>query len=1328
MIKRIKKIIASIFILSCIFFIFSGALHAQFFGFDQFITNTTNTNIFTSTSWPLFQTATTQPVNSLLFINSIFPQSPFPQNTSLSSLFPQTNQLFSNWPVTSITPITFPTLSTSLLPSWFSPFDRGGWNWPQDIAQIEIEQVINESFDEQSIYLTQGNLIRIELTANPSTGYQWQGEWDKSKLSLHDHFNIIPSSVGLLGASGKEVWIFKALALGKTEISFEYKRPWNFYAAPLKELVFTIIIHAEGSMNDLVGKDSDFVSAGTESPVYGAYGSAMYSANATAAPEAALRDDQAQIAREIEEADIIKIEGTYLYLLNRYRGLIICNIANPRKPSMEGRTPIPSGDPKDMYIDGTRAYIIVNSVNSELSYTTDLFDNESASDPFIPPSQQSSSIVIVNISNKSNPHVITTIDVEGTVTDSRIVGNILYVVSSEYPLYYYAQPLPVAVLEGTTTSTAPVDIAVPLNVGIGEAVAIEVVAGEGVAVGSMDSEMDESIPERTEHTIHVTSIDISSAANTRVVDRLDFIGYTNYIHVTDKAIFIESYNNSYRDASTTITFVDISDHYGAIEERGSVQIPGSVKDKFKMDYYDGYLRVCTYKWDNEGGVSILSIIDVRNPDRLNVVSEVPVGRGEQLFATRFDGERGYLVTFERIDPLWVIDLSNPREPRIEGELEIPGWSTHIEPRGERLIALGVDDTIGRKVSVSLFDVSDMKDPQLMRRVSFGEGNGWSSSTAYGDVKALTVIDDSGLILLPYSTSVTTGGRYTQDHRLQLIDFSYDDIEARGWVSQKGSVQRSRNIANYLFSVSLDELQVIDATNRDKPEIISSLPLARNSIDFVALNNGYGVHLTTDDYSSYSLSAVPLSDPEDGTVISRIDLDAQSTPSLIANGNMVYVIMTEYNTYYPYGVEPAIPVVDIAVNTMEVSTEPAEPSRQAGITTTEPMVFAANPVVNSTEPSVGSTSASAVSPSVDIEAIAPPEKYYPVAMTTVQIYDFSTITRPRKRGFLEVPGTYYGLRARGEALPVHSSSYSNYNIIQIASDVLVFNKAEPYYYGDRYYIAAEGPTDDSADMEEFRGLLVVDLSNPDKPELAAQVPYGDINPRSLFAEDEILYYSYSRDIKEEDQKRPQSKYYLARVNLADPSHPYEFHHINIPGYCVGLNNSGEFAYTINIEWSDEEEDSWYQDYSFNVVKIVDDTAYLFDTIPLDGQWYNTIIDSGYAYLSGSGGYVRYYDSMQYGAIRAPYYGGYGEFIIIDLSNPENLVEYKHSPSGGSFDIFAARNHSLFARVNGGLACYDVADPEHPNLEESRQGYSSTIVFLNNKAYLPLGYYGLWVKGL
>jgi uncharacterized secreted protein with C-terminal beta-propeller domain len=501
---------------------------------------------------------------------------------------------------------------------------------------------------------------------------------------------------------------------------------------------------------DVTAKQFEFLSADT--------GGIYRSGDEVMAPpyfaDAADQNQSEEVKREIEEADIIKIEGTSLYILNQYRGLTVCDVSRPDSPTISGRSRI-DGEPIEMYIRDDYAYVIVSVPQSPVY---GILKTDDTVAPALTRAQ--SRIEVVNIADASNPRSLGALNLKGRITDSRIVGDILYVVSTEEPAV-------------VTTN-----------------------AGDDGYVSAAPDQRD----------VYVASVDLSDPGNIREADRVDFGGSARYIHVTEEAIFVASDPSDYSYDSMNVTYVDISDPGGAIRKRGSFDVRGRIEDEWKMDYIGGYFRVCTYEW-KDGGVSRLYIIDVTDPDTPRGTGSVEVGRGEQLFATRFDGDRAYLVTFERKDPLWVIDLSDPTQPQIKGELIVPGWSTHIQPMGDHIVALGVDDTGGWRVSVSLFDVANAERPALIERVSFGDSDGWSSTTAYQDVKSFTVLEDMGLILLPYTTSSYTNGRYKSENRLQLIDYSPKDLDARGWVTQKGAVLRGRSFSDRLFSVSAEELQV-----------------------------------------------------------------------------------------------------------------------------------------------------------------------------------------------------------------------------------------------------------------------------------------------------------------------------------------------------------------------------------------------------------------------------------------------------------------------------------------------------------------------------------------
>ncbi len=574
----------------------------------------------------------------------------------------------------------------------------------------------------------------------------------------------------------------------------------------------------------------------------GGYGDAPDDVAAPGPPDPE-SDEEAK--REIAEADIIEIHGTDLYLLNPYRGLIICDIANPDMPRISGRLPI-VGDPDEMYIQEGRAYIIAKLYEAPL-YDIGVPETVAGDEMAIMPrpGESLSRIYLVDVADTAHPALAGSFDLPGAVIDTRIVGDILYAIYSDYNFY---GPMP--------------------------------------EIDSPDDSVGSGNPDVAwENRVYVAAFNIADPADVREVDQKTFEGTGNFIHVTDAAIFVAGTEWAGDGEKTRITYLDISDSAGAILPRGSLQVAGSVADEFKMNFYDGYLRVCTHEW-KENGISHLYVIDTQNPDAMTPVGHIVLGQGEQLFATRFDETRAYLVTYEQKDPLWVVDLSDPANPAIKGELIVPGWSTHIEPMGDRLVALGVDDTEGWRVAVSLFDVSDPEAPGLVRRVSFGEADGWSYSAAHGDVKAFTLLPEMGLILLPYTTSEISDAGYAEENRLQLIDYSRADLTTRGSVTQKGSIVRSRSFQNRLFSVSADELQVIDASDRDNLKVTARKTLAQNYEDFLPLANGYGVRAIL-ERDTFRVQTVSLSDPE-GPALGEILLEDPILTGLFENGNTVYV--------------------------------------------------------------------------------------------------------------------------------------------------------------------------------------------------------------------------------------------------------------------------------------------------------------------------------------------------------------------------------------------------------------------------------------------------------
>jgi hypothetical protein len=229
--------------------------------------------------------------------------------------------------------------------------------------------------------------------------------------------------------------------------------------------------------------------------------------------------------------------------------------------------------------------------------------------------------------------------------------------------------------------------------------------------------------------------------------------------------------------------------------------------------------VISQSWDdNRRWSTSLETFNFANPAVPERLALLELAEGEELHATRFDGTKAYIVTFFQIDPLWVIDLSNPLNPEISGELEVPGWSTYIEPMGDRLLTVGIDDVDGWRVAISLFDVKDPANPTLLDKVPLGENHSWSE--ANHDEKALRVLPEAGLILVPYQGETAQGFA----NRVQLIDLHETSLTARGLIAHAFQPRRTALHRDRILSLSGMELLSVDATDRDHPVVRAKLDL------------------------------------------------------------------------------------------------------------------------------------------------------------------------------------------------------------------------------------------------------------------------------------------------------------------------------------------------------------------------------------------------------------------------------------------------------------------------------------------------------------------------
>ena len=223
---------------------------------------------------------------------------------------------------------------------------------------------------------------------------------------------------------------------------------------------------------------------------------------------------------------------------------------------------------------------------------------------------------------------------------------------------------------------------------------------------------------------------------------------------------------------TNLHVFDISNP-GETDYIASGRINGTIQDQFSLSEHNGNIRVCstTGQWgrwwmdDPEPMLSHVFVLGLNADEtEYEVIGKVgDIAPDESIWSARFIGDKAYIVTFRNIDPLWTIDLSEPTDPRIIGELKIPGVSTYIHPVGDtHLLTIGIagdDDGLDWGVTqISFFDVSDFSNPILESELKLNPApngeNGWSysHSEATYEHKAFQYWESDGLLAIPLSTS------------------------------------------------------------------------------------------------------------------------------------------------------------------------------------------------------------------------------------------------------------------------------------------------------------------------------------------------------------------------------------------------------------------------------------------------------------------------------------------------------------------------------------------------------------------------------------------------
>ena len=531
-----------------------------------------------------------------------------------------------------------------------------------------------------------------------------------------------------------------------------------------------------------------------------------------------------EAARAVEEADIIRAEGTRLYALSRYGGLSIIDITNPDKLKLLGRKRM-DAMPFEMYVRGGQAYVMLNQFGHWVA----------AADGWGGEWVQSSEMLALDVTNPANITELSSYDVPGDIADSRMVGDALYLVTYENGYCWRCNRTPSTTVTSFNTT------------------------------GGKFSQ--------------VQQLPFTSPTN----------GYSYWqrsVSATNERLYIAgpewNWTASTQTANSVIQVVDITDPSGKMVKGADVPVAGQINNRWQMDEYEGVLRVVSQNGMSWSGgaaanpkVQTFKVVSASSITPLGE-TELKLPQPESLRSVRFDGLRAYAITARQTDPLFTIDLADPANPKQAGELQMPGWLFHMEPRGDRLVGFGFDGTTwGAGLQVSLFDVSDLTKPAMIKRVEFSSGSGSFAEDQDRIHKSIRVLDDQKTILVPFASYgyKADGTCGTPKSGIQIIDYTRDDLTLRGIAPQYGMPRRAVLLGDRLLGVSDRNVATFDITARDAPSKTSEMDLSNPAGRLTRVGDQIAT-ITNDWWTGEALlSLTPASDAEGAALSGKLALGA-----------------------------------------------------------------------------------------------------------------------------------------------------------------------------------------------------------------------------------------------------------------------------------------------------------------------------------------------------------------------------------------------------------------------------------------------------------------------
>jgi uncharacterized secreted protein with C-terminal beta-propeller domain len=533
----------------------------------------------------------------------------------------------------------------------------------------------------------------------------------------------------------------------------------------------------------------------------------------------------------VDEGDTVETDGQFLYILAG-RALKIVDARQPEALAIISTTAI-EGVPVAEHLNGTRLTVI-SRVDGPYGFPTEPLDADVARVallPFVytPPKLKVTEFDVADVADAAAPRELRATTLDGSYVQSRAVGDrvtvvvqhnldslpppetrttddeYIYPTEAEYRAQLEALDITPTLPQFTSQANGP-DGAVQAS---GPLLGFD-------AIYRPASPDDQSL-------LSVVTFDAQQAAPGPAGAVGVVAPYSATVYATADHLYLVGNRWSYvpdgaSSETTVIQKFALNGDAATLTAVGTV--PGRALNQFAIDEHDSYLRIATTSVSFDGttvhSTNSLYILAERDGTLEAVGSLTDLAPGEQIYATRFFGDRAFLVTFRQVDPLFALDLSDPTAPRSVGELKVPGFSRYLHPvDATHVVGIGreVDPVTNRTrgLQVSLFDVADLAHPS---RVDVEEivADGYVWSEAEFEHHAVSFFPESGILAIPVNIEPYYSWDGTAEPTAPRYELRVFRVDPDGGLTPLGQVQhdspvlRAVNIGDALFSISSDAVK------------------------------------------------------------------------------------------------------------------------------------------------------------------------------------------------------------------------------------------------------------------------------------------------------------------------------------------------------------------------------------------------------------------------------------------------------------------------------------------------------------------------------------------